>query len=81
MRWGSEGYTGGMTAKERLREWVEELDEEDAAEALLLLENAADPGRPLTPAQRASIERGLAQAAEGRGIPHDEVFRRLGIDD
>ena len=76
-----ERYTEAMTAKERLRELVDELDEDDAAEALLLLEHASGHDRGLTRAQRASIERGLAQASERRGIPHDEVFRRLGIED
>lgn len=70
-----------MTAKERLREWVDELDDDDAAEALLLLERAQNFQQSLTPAQRASIERGLEQVAAGEGTPHDEVFRRLGIVD
>jgi len=68
-----------MTAKERLQEWLDHLDEEDAEEVLGILEIEGPVRRPLTDEERASIDRGLAALARGEGIPHDEVFRRLGI--
>jgi predicted transcriptional regulator len=68
-----------MTAKERLREWLDGLDEEDAEEALDILVFERPLRQALTPEERASIEKGLAELDRGEGIPHDEVFRRLGI--
>jgi predicted transcriptional regulator len=56
----------GSTAKQRVLEAIERLPAdasvEDAIERLVFL---------------AKIERGLAELDAGRGIPHEEVERRL----
>ena len=58
----------GSTVKERVLEAVESLPPdatiEDAMERLYFL---------------AKIERGLAEADAGLGIPHEEVRKRLGL--
>lgn len=58
----------GSTAKERVLEAVESLPPdatiEDAMERLYFL---------------AKVERGLAEADAGQGIPHEEVRKRLGL--
>jgi len=66
-----------VSTKQRLIEFVEGLDEHSAQEILLIIENEAAPREPLTHEQLESIARGLAQSAAGKGIPHDDVFRRL----
>lgn len=76
-----------MTAKELLRERIEELSErideiseDEAASWLFALDDLAYTElQPLTPEQVAMIERGLADSDAGRVVPQDEVLRRLGI--
>jgi hypothetical protein len=71
-----------MTAREALREYIEELSEDEAAHLLDRLRwEALDSSAPLTAAQRAAVERGLADIAAGRVTDHDEVVRRLGLVD
>jgi len=56
------------TTRDRIREAIEKLPPdatfEDAIERLVFL---------------AKIEAGLAELDAGKGIPHDEVKRRLGL--
>jgi predicted transcriptional regulator len=70
-----------MTAKELLRERIEELSEREARDWLGFFEHAfSRKSLSLTPDQRASLERGMADARAGRLTPHSEVRRRYGLD-
>jgi len=73
-----------VTAKEALRDYIDGLSEDEASWLWQELrwdeEDGADPP-PLTPAQIASIERGLAQADAGRLIPHEEIMLEFGLSD
>ena len=64
-----------MTAKEALLHYVEHLDEDAASEAWDLLRNSELFERePLTPAQIASVRRGLAQLNAGLSYTTEEVL-------
>ncbi|MEX0781178.1 MAG: hypothetical protein WED87_02865 [Dehalococcoidia bacterium] len=71
-----------MTAKEALKELVEDMSEGEAAHAydLLRFEQARemDQERRLTPEERAAIDRGLADLRAGRFIDHEEIEREFG---
>lgn len=67
-----------MTAKEALRDWVDELTEEEAAALLRRIAKGNEEFEPFSPEQLASIERGIAQTDAGLGIPHEGVLRSLG---
>ncbi len=74
-----------MTAKELLRERIEELSErideiseDEAANVLWRLEDAFDPAPP-SPEEIEHIKRGIADLDAGRSVPHGEALRRLGI--
>lgn len=67
-----------MTAKKALRDWVDELTEEEAAALLRRMARGNQQFEPLDKEQMASIERGIAQTDAGLGIPHEEVLRRFG---
>lgn len=70
-----------MTAKQVLRDRIEELSEEEAADWLGFFEDARPIERePLSSEQLSIIERGLADARAGRLTPHAEVRRRFGLD-
>lgn len=66
-----------MTARQLLHEYVDSLSEEEAAETAALL--IPNPDRPLTEHERQIIERGLAQADAGEGIPLEDVEREFGL--
>lgn len=78
-----------MTAKEKLRERVERLSEEEAKAALALMERALeDPlGRRLdnspledeeiSPEEEAAVAEGRADVVAGRTVPLDEVMREF----
>jgi predicted transcriptional regulator len=69
-----------MSAKQELRHYIDELSDDEALSLWQRIQcEASEPIPPLTDADRASIERGLAQLKAGRGIPHAEVLRKLGI--
>jgi hypothetical protein len=72
-----------MTTKEALHHLVDELPEDQAELARVLLEdlrNAADAGGPpLDEETRASLDRGLADIAAGRVKPLDEYKRERGL--
>jgi hypothetical protein len=75
-----------MTAKEKLRERIEALSEEEAGEALRLLDMRADPviaafrdapvdDEPWTDEDEAAAAEGRADLAAGRTISLDEALR------
>ncbi len=72
-----------MNPKEALHELVDELHEDQAELARMLLEDllsAADPGGPpLDEETLASLDRGLADIAAGRVKPLDEYKRQRGL--
>ena len=78
-----------MTAKEKLRERVEALTEEEAAEALRLLDQQGDPvlaafrdapadDEPWTEEDEAAAAEGRADLAAGRTVSLDEATRERG---
>lgn len=77
-----------MTAKELLRERIEALNEEQAAEALELLalelfDDEEATCREFPPAPRHIIElarKAVAEAAGDRVMSDDEFGRQLGLD-
>ncbi len=75
-----------MTAKQKLRERIEALSEEEAGEALRLLDMRADPviaafrdapvdDEPWTDEDEAAAAEGRADLAAGRTISLDEALR------
>ena len=77
-----------MTAKEKLRERIEAMGEEEASEALRLLDLRSDPviiafrDAPIdeelwTEEDEAAAAEGRADVAAGRTVPLDEAFREL----
>ncbi len=73
-----------MTAKEKLRERVEALTEQEAAETLRLLDQRTDPvsaafrdapldDEPLTPEEEQALEESRAEYRRGEGVPLDEI--------
>ena len=77
-----------MTAKELLRERIEALNEEQAAEALELLafelfDDNETASHEFPPAPRRIIEltrKAVAEAAGDRVMSDDEFGRQLGLD-
>lgn len=63
-----------MSVKEKLHRLIDEMNDDQAAVLLMDLET---PPAPLTPEDRASIERGLQQARAGQLRTTEEVFERL----
>ncbi|MGO9899684.1 MAG: hypothetical protein ACLP0J_08315 [Solirubrobacteraceae bacterium] len=77
-----------MTAKEQLRERIEALSEEEASEALRLLDLRSDPviaafrdapvdDEPWTEEDEAAAAEARADIASGRTVPLDEALREL----
>jgi hypothetical protein len=75
-----------MTAKEQLRERIETLSEEEAGEALRLLDMRADPvlaafrdapadEEPWTEDDEAAAAQGRADLAAGRTVSLDQALR------
>ena len=73
----------GMTTREELHQLVNELPEEQADLARLLLQDlrdaADDDGPPLDAEALASLDRGLADVAAGRVKPLAEYERERGL--
>lgn len=79
-----------MTAKEKLRERVEGLSEEEADVALLLVEGrleepmlralarAPEDDEPWSAEDEAAIAAGRADLAAGRTLSHEEMLQRYG---
>jgi O6-methylguanine-DNA--protein-cysteine methyltransferase len=77
-----------MTAKEQLRERIEELTEDEAAEALRLLDQRTDAltrllddapldDEPTTPEEEAAVQEALEAAARGETISLKELRAEL----
>jgi hypothetical protein len=77
-----------MTAKEQLRERIETLSEQEASEALRLLELRADPvivafrdapvdDEPWTVDDEAAAAEGRADLAAGRTVSLEQAFAEL----
>lgn len=75
-----------MTAKEKLRERIEAFSEEEAGDALRLLDMRGDPvivafrnapadDEPWTAADEAAAAEGRADLAAGRTVSLDEALR------
>lgn len=73
-----------MTAKEKLRARVEALSEEEATEALRLLDMRSDPlvaafldapedDEPLTPEEEAAIQYSREEYRRGEAVPLDQI--------
>lgn len=73
-----------MTAKEKLREQVEALTEEDASKALRLLELGSEPvvaafrdapvdDEPLSREHEAALEQSRSDLRQGKAVPLDEI--------
>lgn len=85
------GYVSTMTAKERLRNLVDELSEEEAATALMVVErrrldpmlralaNAVDDDEPTSPQEDDSARRALVEYERGEALSPSELRRDLGI--
>lgn len=81
-----------MTAKEKLRRLVDNLSEQEAEAALLLVERRrADPmlqalaaaqpdDEPSSPEEDASAREALEAYRRGEAIPADQLKRELGPD-
>ena len=78
-----------MTAKQQLRERIETFSEEEAAEALRLLDQRADPlmrfldeapldDEPVTPEEEALVQKAREEIARGELISADEIRREFG---
>ncbi len=63
-----------MSTKERLHALIDEMTEDQAAVLLMDLEQEPPP---LTTAEESAIARARADLAAGKGIPHDELMRKL----
>jgi hypothetical protein len=81
-------FTRAMTAKEKLRQAVEELSELEAEQTLAFIasrrepdpvlaffENAPEDDEPLTPEEQASVEEAWAQ--RGDSVSLDELRREF----
>jgi len=77
-----------MTAKERLRERIEMLTEQEAADTLRQLDQRADPltvlldnapldDEPTTPEEEVAVQEALEAAARGETISLDELRAEL----
>jgi hypothetical protein len=73
-----------MTAKQKLRARVEGLSEQEASDALRLLDLRSDPviaafrdapedDEPLTAEQEAALKRSRAEYRRGEAVPLDEI--------
>ncbi len=77
-----------MTAKEKLRQRIETLTEEEAAEALRLLDQRPDPltalldtapidDEPVTPEEDEAVAEARAEIARGEVISAEEIRREF----
>ncbi len=65
--------------KEKLIDWIRSVKDEATIEKLKLMKDSTTENgwwEELSEAEAASIERGLADVAAGRIIPHEEVKKR-----
>lgn len=68
-----------MTAKEALKERVDRLSEDEAAEWLARMEWESTATETLTGDEMARVLAAERELAEGQSADGDEVFRKLGL--
>lgn len=68
-----------MTAKEALREHVEHLSEDEAAEWLARMEWEGTEAETLSDDELAQLEEAEREFADGKWVSGDEVFRKPGL--
>ena len=68
-----------MTAKEALRERIDDLSEEEAAELLAQIEWDATEEEELTPEEMELVRQSQLEYERGEGIVGEELFRQLGL--
>jgi hypothetical protein len=68
-----------MTAKQALRERVERLSEQEAAEWLARIEWESTESEALTDEEMAQVLAAEREFAEGKSVSGEEVFRKLGL--
>lgn len=68
-----------MTAKEALRERIDDLTEEEAEEWLARMEWESTEFDELTDEEMADVLAGRAEIQAGNSIDGEELFRKLGI--
>lgn len=68
-----------MTAKQTLRERVERLSEQEAAEWLARIEWESTESEALTDDEMAQVLAAEREFAEGKSASGEEVFRKLGL--
>ena len=78
---GEVGYNFLMTSRQTLHAVIDTLNDEVVEDLLERVKDEQSRDVPaLTPQALASILRGLQEASEGRGIPHEEAMRLVGLD-
>lgn len=68
-----------MTAKEALRQRIDSLTEEEAAELLDRLEWESTEEEELTAEEWARVREGKRQIAAGETVDAEELFKELGL--
>ncbi len=72
----------GMSAKQELRDYIDELSDDEALSLWQRIQcEDLEPVAPLSDEDRAAIERGLADVAAGRVYTFREVRQHLGLED
>jgi len=72
-------YNVVMTAKQALRDRVERLSEEEAAEWLARFEWESTETETLTDEEMARVLAAEREFSEGKSVGGEEVFRKLGL--
>lgn len=70
-------YNWRVTAKQALRERVEHLSEDEAAEWLARMEWDSTDSESLTDEQLQDVLAGKREIADGESVDGEELFRRL----
>lgn len=68
-----------MTVKQALREWIDRMSDEEAAELLDRLEWEATDEEELTPEELEDLKRSREELARGEFVDGEELFRELGL--
>lgn len=72
-------YNSAVTVKDALKERIDRLSEEEAAEWLARMEREATDAETLTEDEMARVLAAEREFAEGKSVSGDEVFRKLGL--
>lgn len=72
-------YTDAMTVKQALREWIERMTDEEAAELLAHLEWEAADEDELTPEEWEDARLGRLENERGESVDGEALFRELGV--